>query len=203
MNEINKLLWVEKPFEIGTEHLRSAFLKTSRRMVFVVGAGISMESGIPSGNDLHEIARGTLNSIFKDQKNKKFKTLEEFLDHIHNILPMDSERAISEILSDAGIPGCENVTNVPTLGHLSVARLIQGGVANTVISLNFDELLERCIEAELGERGDKWCYIDDTDGFESMEDLVYESEKQAKCIFIKPHGTISKRNLLAAATSVK
>jgi len=81
----------------------------------------------------------------------------------------------------------------PTLFHDIISHLLKHRFIDIVINFNFDELLDQCIEDELGAK-----YYDSilSDGdIKEMETYLID-KRLKKPIYIKPHGTFSHKSSL-------
>ena len=193
-------------------HLRLSVLTGSFRIVAVVGAGASYESGVPLGDTVCDtMAKLVPDHWLAFKKSRAAPTLESFLDFLRPKIAGNSQDVIAHILAEAGIPKAEEITVIPTVLHMLVAKLVASGCASVVISLNFDELLERCLIAEAGlpapsnkehaSGNAPWISCADSSEFRAARRLCQRatSNPDSPCVVLKPHGTISRPETLVAA----
>lgn len=81
----------------------------------------------------------------------------------------------------------------PTLYHDIISHLFKHRFIDIIINFNFDELLDQCIEDEVGEN--RYISIISDGDCRPMQELLI-SEKLKQPIYIKPHGTYSHKSTL-------
>lgn len=119
---------------------------TNHNLSFLMGAGISVNSGIPMVGNIknNEIIDGIETYILS----KLDFTIEEISIFLNKI-PFET---FFEVLIDNGID-MKTFVNVfksqPSIFHKVIAKLVQKGVINSIATTNFDN----CIELALGELG--------------------------------------------------
>ncbi|MGY2746236.1 SIR2 family protein [Arthrobacter sp. UYCu723] len=123
---------------------------------FVLGAGISVPSGVPSAWGVQTELLAKLATVYGEQPDDtvawyadKFgnePTYESLLEHLaptqhtrqsllkHFFEPTEEER--------------EQRLKEPTLAHRSIARLVAEGVVRVILTLNFDRLMETALKDE-------------------------------------------------------
>lgn len=201
--------WIECEFDTAFRELRLDLLSRGSTLVIVIGAGASVESGVPMGDEIRTRIERVLPDLWQHfSLSGASPTLEAFLDFVAASTPGDPRALISRLLSDCGIPQKNAVTIIPAILHLLVAKLAVGRIANLIVSLNFDEILERCLEVEWGEpkeSGCEWMSLSTPEELSRVEEIIDRPGRSSKvpCVVLKPHGTISKpRSLIAAGRDV-
>ncbi|MDE1888884.1 MAG: SIR2 family protein [Planctomycetota bacterium] len=152
-----------------------------KRLSFFCGAGISWNSGLPLANELkHEI----LDKLPIDKKD---------IDEIMNSnLPFE---AFIEVISES-----TNISKIldifkdgnPNTNHNLIASLAKHSFLNTIVTTNFDLLIEKALENEGLKRDDDFkVYYDE----EQLLDINFEEIKDDKIIRIfKIHGSIENKD---------
>lgn len=205
MNTPSREKWINTEFDTAFRELRLDMLSRGSTLVIVIGAGVSVESGVPMGDEIRARIEKVLPTLWEHFKHTGTpQTLEAFLDFAAADTPGDPRALISRLLSDCGIPTKNAITTIPGILHLLVAKLAVGRMTNLIVSLNFDEILERCLEVELGEQREsrgEWISLSTPEELSLIEEILDRPGKSSKirCVVLKPHGTISKPDSLIAA----
>jgi tetratricopeptide (TPR) repeat protein len=192
--------------------------------IIFCGAGISRDSGFPIvnefvsyvlltlcvGNEEINAIATSLKTIRDDQQQqdkikqiiaKKMEVSQEVIDKIINSLPFE---AFIEILcnnskidkifkiydAEAYEPPVEPNTN-----HIMLARLVATGKIRTIVTTNFDRLIEKTLE-----QLDKQAGLD-YDVIYKEEDFEHIDWAADRCRLIKIHGTIDDKQSMAITLS--
>lgn len=178
--------------------------KEGKNIVFVFGAGASIESGMAPTPLLKDSVKGFLLAL---RDTEHGKDIQKNLSRKFNV---DMEEAINMASLEYLISmGCEvfgekqmlnwlrqyipdiystDIRYFAPISYEFVAHLMGNRLVRYVVSLNYDELLDMTIEEELGK--DK-CYRAATDeDFERLKNGM-NWENIARCFLFKPHGTMS------------
>ena len=83
---------------------------------------------------------------------------------------------------------------MPSIGYEILAHLAKHGFIDAIISMNFDEILERSLDDEIGEDG-IFQIVSDED-FERTDYLEKKGLLEGKFKVFKPHGTVSAKHLM-------
>ncbi|WMY80029.1 SIR2 family protein [Citricoccus sp. I39-566] len=123
---------------------------------FVLGAGISVPSGVPSAWGVQEKLLGRLARIENNEPGNPFSWYEERFGEaptyeglLERLAPTQHDR--QSILREFFEPNDEEREQglkTPTVAHRSIARLIASGAARLVLTLNFDRLMETALRDE-------------------------------------------------------
>ena len=192
--------------------------------VIFCGAGISRDSGFPVVNEFvpyvlltlcvgsEEIPaiEATLKTITDAQQRqdrlkqiiaKKMEVSLEVVDKIINSLPFEAfmeivrdnshSLKIFEIYdADAYEPHVEPNTN-----HIMLARLVATGKVRTIVTTNFDRLIEKALEQQHKQAGLDYDVIYREEDFERID------WAQDRCRLIKIHGSIDDKQAMAITLS--
>jgi len=123
---------------------------------FVLGAGISVPSGVPSAWGVQTELLAKLATVYGEQpadtvvwyadKFGNEPTYESLLEHL-----APTQHARQGLLKEFFEPTeeeREQRLKEPTLAHRSIARLVAGGVVRVILTLNFDRLMETALKDE-------------------------------------------------------
>ena len=175
---------------------QDAVLNNKKKILLVVGAGCSAEAGIKTSQEIIE----DFNFGFSDEQIRSIlrkRNLEIPFDYI----PMEAYfSAYQDILGPAWtkdiyqmirkhFPARDMIleNRKPSLSYALIAHLMKYDFIHSIISLNFDELLEQALVDSLGKNG--FQVIASRSEFGRIKDLkLYNQSK----IIYKPHGTISR-----------
>lgn len=171
--------------------------------VFVIGAGASASAGVPVSSELKkEFTRGFCEEIKKrldDERIKRHEPKYETLDEVamEVLLPVYAEIVGGENPIERFLKGhlkeIGEKEKFPPLGYEILAHLVNLGLVNHVVSMNFDELLEAALDEEVGEQD--YIKVRSKPQFVKLlddEESGKEDEKIcARTLLLKPHGTIS------------
>lgn len=150
----------------------------SKEIVLFVGAGISLNSGIPI---VYETEREIL---------KKLDVSDDTIDIIWNSnLPFESfmQTLIHESGADNSLLSIYEC-NKPNTNHRLIAKLARRGLLKTIVTTNFDQLIEKALDEE---GVDDYFVLSNDDQFKHA-DLGGDAIK-----LIKLHGSIEDKDSLA------
>lgn len=188
--------WTKELTHIQNPHSRSdkPFLLHVDKIVAVVGAGMSLEAGLPLAQDAIDMIKSEL--IEKGIVTEKI--LEDKIKRERDLRETDPEKdtdfeTFMEALDD--IPESRELLIKlysprynPNLSCEILAHLLKHKVIDVVINFNFDELLDQAIEDEFVQ--EEYLRIIAGNDLHEYEKTV-NANNERKPIYIKPHGTIS------------
>jgi tetratricopeptide (TPR) repeat protein len=188
--------------------------------IIFCGAGISRDSGFPVVNEfvpymlltlcagseeIPAIEAGLKAIADAEQRQNRLKQIiaekmevsPEVIDKIVNNLPFEAfvealheNSKIDEILgiydAEAYEPHVEPNTN-----HMLLARLVATGKVRTIVTTNFDQLIEKALEQQ-GKKANR-----DYDVIYREEDFERIDWRQDRCRLIKLHGSIDDKEAMA------
>jgi len=186
-----------------------SLLKKDKKVIFVFGAGASSSSGIAGGKFLKDELTAFLTKLKETKKvidafNEAYQTIPDKFkgkDFDETIRKLPLEYLISlgcKVFREATmidwlkryIPDVykSKIRYFPPIAYELVSHLMNNGLIQHVVTLNYDELLDKTIEEELGKgKSHRIATIED---FESLR--REQNWKRISRLFIfKPHGTIS------------
>jgi tetratricopeptide (TPR) repeat protein len=177
----------EGPASVEFPEALIASIQTGSTVVFC-GAGISLHSGIP-----------LVGQLLPYVLDKLAVPPQAVFDHNGELqVPFEALVAIlmggsrTERLLD--IFGKEDPSEdflKPNLNHIFLARLARAGHLQTIVTTNFDRLIERAFEAETLRLGKDYLVYHDDEGFSKID------WTDARPRLIKLHGSVEDRNGLA------
>lgn len=166
-----------------------------RRVIAVIGAGCSIEAGLPLSHEAIEILLKRLNV-----PQKFFEQEVERLESVYRLNRKEFETALlafsSLVYSSDEVR--EHLQELyatrysPLLCYEIIAHLFKHRFIDAIISFNFDEILDQTVIDELGR--DEFHYVI-TEGT-CPEILNEPNELFDLPVFIKPHGTASQKATL-------
>lgn len=189
-------------------------LLNKKKVVFLFGAGASMPSGIPGTQRLKDL-------LFKEEIKPVVQTFEELakgisvdfdrlrLGDLSSItfeqlltLVYGSKEKEQEYVAEwlgRNIPDVytSKVKYLPSIAYEFVSHLMGNGLVRYVINFNYDEILDKVIDDELGKG--KCCRIVTTEEFERLSIRLDKGESWddiSNYFLFKPHGTRSMRGTL-------
>lgn len=133
-----------------------SILKYSGDVVFLVGAGISRSSGVPTGKEMIK--------ILKKRYPKRLSSLG-----IHSDYPTVLEKAFPKSSARRYFIEQQFVGKRPAWEHRYIAGLLQKQFSKVVITTNFDHLLEEVFPITSRPRPFVYLYDVDTDPYEFLE----------------------------------
>nr|WP_230322847.1 SIR2 family protein [Cellulomonas hominis] len=144
-----------QPADPGTDLLTLSFAIHSNpgAYAFLLGAGVSMSSGLPSAWDVRvslasQVAK-QMGAAPEDPISwfaETFGTAAEYQDMLGRLAPTPIER--QKLLRGFFEPGDEfDVDVAPSTAHEAVARLVLTGSVRVIVTLNFDRLMEKALRA--------------------------------------------------------
>lgn len=188
--------------ELSFQALCRAVIFPDQPLVFWLGAGASYSSGVPLAAEIVQKLRQQIPSAF-DEARKKFSTQldvdEPTLEMLLHVYKEEQGReTVMKFLHDCGIPGHEE-TRTPGIGYRLIAHLAKHGALKYIVSMNFDEVLEKALDTvltrrEIGDATDHersyWraCRHED---FKRLHNTMVKNETLPRLILLKLHGTIS------------
>ena len=192
--------------------------------IIFCGAGISRDSGFPvvnefvpyvlltlcAGSEEIPAIEASLKDIADVQQRqdrlkqiiaKKMEVSPEVIDKIINSLPFEAfvetlrdNSKIDKIFeiydAEAYEPHVEPNTN-----HMMLARLVATGKVRTIVTTNFDQLIEKALEQQGKQAGRDYDVIYREDDFERID------WAQDRCRLIKIHGSIDDKQAMAITLS--
>jgi hypothetical protein len=196
-------------------------------VVTVWGAGASLPCGVPGGGYLMDRMREDLCLVkdtreFRRRIKKAWKASAgtgDVEDKLRRCIDgKDSENVFFEDLQELcgmafGREGLHRwlrryvepgVRTFPSLAHEIASHFAAAGLMDCSISLNFDEILEDALAAEMGY--ERVQVVASESEFQRLSDLprnewnVEFRGQRARCFVLKPHGTISQRLTLCSTS---
>jgi len=173
------------------------------RNILIIGAGATYESFscIPLGAQVikmfEEKYAGKI-SAFPSVKEKYDNYKKELLLQkkeldFENILSLYSELILTPEELRNEISDLFDFKHPPSLFYEIVAHLFKHSFIDVIINFNFDELLDKAIEEELGK--DNYYHILSDGDCVPIEDMMIDGRLKIP-IYIKPHGTVSHKSTL-------
>ena len=183
--------------------------ESAPRVLFVLGAGASLESGLPEWNDA-DLKREIVSAMARAWGSEEQFLEEASASLVGDIGYPDRATPISDLLSKASTDQLCAVASLTSLGrrHLIdtlckrfpdrhgcphpqlayelIAHLLKHGFADYVITLNFDELIDASMGDELGEEGYSLILSNHRDS----------RRREGVPSLFKLHGTISQQDSL-------
>lgn len=147
-----------------------------------VGAGISRNSGVPVVWDIIEEVLKTLR--VEDADRTKIHETKIPFEGFMQVL-IEASGVIESLLD------IFEADDSPNANHRLIAKLVKAGKLKTIVTTNFDMLIERALENELLVRGEN---------FEVLyreEDFQVDAGVGDKVVVIKIHGSMEDKNNLA------
>lgn len=185
-----------------------------KKVVFLFGAGASMPSGIPGTQELKELLfEREIKPIVKTFKvlaqeiNVDFDrlklgdlssiTFEQLMTLVYESRKKEQEY-VAEWL-ERNIPNIytSELKYLPSIAYEFVSHLMGNGLVRYVINFNYDEVLDKVIDDELGKG--KCCRIVTAEEFERLSIRLDKGESWddiSNYFLFKPHGTRSMRGTL-------
>lgn len=114
-----------------------------RELALFCGAGISRNSGLPLANELKQ---SILKRVFASMKGKHSK--QDLHDIMQSGLPF--EAFMESISDDSDISTILDFfkEGEPNTNHIMIAKLAKTGLVRTILTTNFDPLIEKALEKE-------------------------------------------------------
>lgn len=177
-------------YEIINSRIEEAFSKRGKKIVFFVGAGISVPSGAP---DFRELNKGVIQTLVNDvleelggkdseEKKEDCKSFEDIRPEVMYQIAMD-ELGLEVLYSLEMLEGYE-----PNYYHYFLAEAIKRG--NWIFTTNVDNLIEEACKRR--EVDFKTFYGRDTDkDFKEYLQYINSGNISGGCIF-KLHGSIEE-----------
>jgi|GEM_PF-1953830 len=174
------------------------------RNIVVIGAGASYDSymGIPLGKQMIQAFQEDfvdpiqkidfLREKFELEKNEIYKLLKSELD-FENFLSLLSNFFVTQDKLRAEIAEHTGFRYPPSLFYEIIAHMLKHSFIDVVINFNFDELLDQCIEEEMGK--DNYHFILSDGHTTQIEDILIDGRIRTP-IYIKPHGTYGHKSSL-------
>ena len=182
------------------DSLREAVLEKKEKVLFVIGAGCSAEAGIKTSKQIIEefdfgFSEDQIRTILR-QNNLEVPfediPMEAYLSAYKDIFGTAWDDIKSK-LRDFFPDRYEVEIKKPPLGYALLAHLMKYNFVHSIISLNFDELLEQALDDSLGVDGYK--IVASRSAFGRIKDSELFDESR---VIYKPHGTISMPMTLRA-----
>lgn len=153
-----------------------AHLLMAGHVAVFCGAGISIDSGLPSADDLRAALLELLPASERevDWLRHYGMPFEEFLEAIHNHVALGP---IRDLFAEGE----------PSAGHRFVADLASLGYLQTIATTNFDELIEKALRDGRVPYRVAW----------RPEDLTVAARDEGSVSVVKLHGTVSDPDSLA------
>lgn len=173
--------------------------KPGSNVVFIIGAGASASAKIPTASQLKEQlfqlgVKEDLDAIIKQKEptlNVQKASLEmlfsAYRDYTHDEDAVYKFLLMFLLKYDISRPGDVNNKIKTPLAYEILAHLISHGLIKYIISMNFDELLERALDDEVGI--DNYEKVIGRPDFKRLLDIKLLGKLPH--IIFKPHGTIS------------
>lgn len=145
--------------DLGVEpHLTAAFALTSNPAAYalLIGAGVSLSSGLPSAWGVQEALIERLAAAFGDEPEdpfawyyEKFGKRSTYGDLLGSLTHTQSER---QALLRGFFEPTDEERDVglkqPSPAHRAIARLVASGLVRVILTLNFDRLIETALRDE-------------------------------------------------------
>jgi len=147
------------------------------------GAGISVGSGLPVVNQLVPYILGKLRVSKKDIKIyiKSGFCFEEFLQILLQFTDSDDAHELLDLFREGK----------PNANHILLAKLVENGCLKTIITTNFDLLIESALETQGLKRGDEFEVFDREEDFEN---IGWDDRRPR---VVKIHGSIEDSGTMA------
>jgi tetratricopeptide (TPR) repeat protein/uncharacterized protein YndB with AHSA1/START domain len=158
-----------------------------KEVVVFAGAGISFHSGVPMVSQLVPYLLEKL-GLSEDVKTAVWNEVTGLQMPFEAFLEILQEHCdISQILSAFGGDGTQSDGIDPTIDHIFLAKLVKAGYLATIVTTNFDRLIERALQQEgMSAEEDYRLYYREEDL--SRIDWAPESVR-----LVKIHGSIDDR----------
>ena len=163
-----------------------------------IGAGASTSAGIPCGKDfrnriLYRLYGETLGNTdaeeeFRREFKKQIGGQELTLEMILSGLKEKFGNSVLRVLQKEVDGGLE-----PPPGYYSLAYLIRHGFFKVIFTVNFDELIEKALNQEIGQK--EYNILCQTDEFKSSTPTMYPK----KPLLLKLHGTYKFESTLTVS----
>lgn len=204
---------INTPFEMNNKtaisHSVAEALIKKKKFVFLFGAGASIPSGIPGSNELKlllyqqkirpivtafkELAKN-IAIDFSDLREGRLRdiTFEQLMTlacthHKSEIIAKWLEQYIPDIYAS-------KIRYLPSIAYEFICHLMNNGLVKFVVNFNYDEILDKAIEDELGKN--KCSRIVTDEDFERLSIMLEYGESlvsMSHSFLFKPHGTRSMR----------
>jgi tetratricopeptide (TPR) repeat protein/NAD-dependent SIR2 family protein deacetylase len=163
-----------------------SLLKRDRNVAFFVGAAISESSSLPISKKFKKLV---LTSLANDMDIEMKKKTGKAIEHIEkNKIPQEQVLQWIHDVAKGATFECLNIykRGTPNNNHFVLAALAKRGMVDTIITTNFDILLETAFDEVLGKDGYYVCAKDE------------EFERKEGVGIFKIHGTIKDSQSLGA-----
>lgn len=199
----------------GLKDVQDFHCQKSERIniLFLIGSGASISAGIPLGNGLRDTLyndwkegfREDINRYFYTHFRDKLKTKEILFKSDRPLEDMTFEMLCSAVTEGLGvekkwlidnffIPIIEKDNNIfrqIPLCYEIIAHLMSNKLIDDIISLNYDELLEKALDDELGKDG-YFSVIRQ----EEWEEIT-KGNLKARHLVMKPHGSLKFKDTIS------
>ncbi|GAA0948540.1 hypothetical protein GCM10009554_46240 [Kribbella koreensis] len=145
--------------DLGVEpHLTAAFALTSNPAAYalLIGAGVSVSSGLPSAWGVQEALIERLAAALGEEPDDAFAWYSEkfgkpstYGDLLSSLASTQSERqALLRGFFEPTIEERDAGLKQPSPAHRAIARLVENGLVKVILTLNFDRLIEAALRDE-------------------------------------------------------
>lgn len=124
-----------------------------RELALFCGAGVSRNSGLPLAR---ELAWSLLERLFGGENDGHAHTI------MSSRLPFEALMEVISTHSDISYLLDIFSEGRPNINHILIARLARHGYLNTIVTTNFDTLIERALQVEFGDDNHFQVYCDET-----------------------------------------
>lgn len=174
------------------------------RNIMIIGAGASYDAynAIPLGaqmvNSFKEIFSNKIGSIpfLKDKYDHEEAEIRKLLKgdlDFENYLYLLSTFFVKQETLREEIKNHTGFRYAPSLFYEITAHLLKHSFLDAVINFNFDEILDQCLQEEMGK--ENYHFILSDGHTNKLEDIIVAGRIKAP-IYIKPHGTFSHKSSL-------
>lgn len=178
--------------------LQLAFSLHNQRGAYalLLGSGISHAAGIPTGWEItedlirrvEEPSGAKVDGSWSTYYEEKYKKEPNYSELLEKLARTPSERrAIIEQYIEPTDQDRDNGQKLPTQAHRNIAKLVQQGYIEVIITTNFDRLLE----AALNEKGIEPTVVSKASDIDGAGPFQHSS-----CYILKLHGDYRDKNIL-------
>lgn len=191
------------PLSATLESVAFSIVENPGVYAFLLGSGVSMGAGIPTGWDITQdlIRRVALQKGVADQSDwanwyrKSAGKEPNYSSLLEDVADTPAERrAIIEKYIEPTQSELDDQKKTPTKAHRAVAELVRDGWVKVVITTNFDRL----IETALRDVGVEPTIVHSPDAAKGAEPLSH-----AKCFLLKLHGDYKDIRILNTSDELK
>jgi NAD-dependent SIR2 family protein deacetylase len=188
--------------KIEIENIIEDLAQKMEQVIFFVGAGISVESGSPTGDDVIGISAQELYKKFSNNTNgqeiKELITLKARPETLFNYFEILRKR--SELVQKQELPSVENLLHdvlqnmQPSKIHFSLAQLLKKEKCKMIFSLNYDSLIEKAFYALKNNYKQKTIdLVHKKEDFKKLNEKIIKGIEPSIPTIVKLHGHLSEQ----------